>query len=84
MTNQTNPNEDQPTIQTELTHFLKTIYYRGKDGEGYSDTQLHTDLKVIEAYGEDKYFSGYKQGVSDEIECVETTGEHASLTNKGE
>lgn len=27
-------------------------------------------------YGREQYNEGYKQGVSDEIECMETSGEH--------
>jgi len=40
-------------------------------------------LKVfIRQLLEASYMEGYKKGVSDEIECIETSGEHADLRSK--
>lgn len=49
----------------------------------------HTQNEVREAVEEERkrswnegFMEGYKNGVSDELECVETSGEHADLQKK--
>ncbi len=66
-----------PTTDTEIERLDKILneYF---DYEVYGTRELVERIKALLAESERK---GYERGVADEIECVETSGEHLDLQN---
>lgn len=73
MTKQTN----KPTTLEEILKEFNLLFFV-KNGEMQVDTILDLEAFIKKVY-EAGYDEGYRQGVADEIECVETAGEHVDL-----
>jgi len=61
--------------------FGVAYHYSDKETE-YPRWQRKVTPNMIWSYFQSKIYEAYKKGVADEIECVETSGEHLDLQNK--
>lgn len=73
----TKPN--RPTTLEELLEEWATEYYPYIEIDGFVDFEYKEINNFIKKVYEAGHYEGYRQGIADEIECVETAGEHADL-----